>query len=173
LIPVPVTSPHLQHKALLARILRISFSRLAPEYLDDQGTGTVTMIASVNAVLWRRIVTDRPPGILDAICKINTPKSEIVVGLLVRCALIAPQTDPGNGFGWIQIALQSIRIQTDLLSEIRSSNGSDPFLSCFGGANDADQQQGGQAGKTEGEYGPGNEHFEQAETGVTARRLEM
>ena len=86
LIPVPVTLAHLQYEALLARVLRISGSRPAPEDFDHQGTGAVTMIASFNAVLWRRIMTDRSPGILDAIRQFYSPQSEIVVGLLFRCA---------------------------------------------------------------------------------------
>ena len=41
------------------------------------------MIVSLDTVLWRPIVADQPPGILDAIGKFELLKPEIVVGMLL------------------------------------------------------------------------------------------
>jgi len=38
-----------------------------PENLDHQGTGAVAMTVSLDAVLWRLIAADQPPGIDDAV----------------------------------------------------------------------------------------------------------
>ena len=44
-----------------------------PKDFDYQGTGAITMAVSLDTVLWRPIPADQPPGISDAIGKLQLP----------------------------------------------------------------------------------------------------
>ena len=60
----------------------IASALAAPDYLDHQGAGAVTMTVSFNAILRRLIMANQSPGIWNAIGKFQLPKPKIIVSLL-------------------------------------------------------------------------------------------
>ena len=72
----------------LASLIRVRIIQAlaGPEYLDNQGTGAVTLTIPFDTILWRLIATDQSPGILYAICKFELPESVVIVRLMIRRA---------------------------------------------------------------------------------------
>ena len=77
-------SGYFQYEAVCVRSILVDKTVTHPEYFYNQGTGSITMVISIVSILWRPIVADQSPGILNAVSKLKLPKFEIIVGLLLR-----------------------------------------------------------------------------------------
>lgn len=138
-----------------------------PEYFDHQGTATVTMSVSLDAIRWRPIVADQPPGVLDAVGEIKLPDSKVVIGLLFRRAWVLAVANSGYIVGWRQVAAERGRIQADLFSQAGRRRGRDALTAGLCRADHAVEQERREACKPQGKNRGRNQDLQQAEAGVS------
>jgi hypothetical protein len=113
-------SGYFQYEAVCVRSILVDKTVTNPEYFDNQGTGSITMVISIVSIVWRPIVADQSPGILDAVSKLKLPKPEIIVSLLLWRAQTIAAANSGHIFSGVKILLERYGVHANLLGQVSS-----------------------------------------------------